>query len=205
MKRCPQCEFIYEDEQSFCDMDGSKLAFDSRPLPNLQALTSVHVHSKKTNSRARVLPALASLILATVLSLVYYVSIHQHRQLPVQNNYTANAETQISDTVPTQPEVTNVAPLAPDTVSSAAQPSQPAVPEKDPPAVKDESKRTSASTDQKGKSNASRNVRDSRKAVSQNQTSQGPSKASSTDEKKESKVGTFLKKTGQLLKKPFKF
>ena len=29
MKRCPQCEFIYEDEQTMCDMDGAVLAFDT--------------------------------------------------------------------------------------------------------------------------------------------------------------------------------
>ncbi len=28
MKRCPQCEFIYEDDQSLCDMDGVLLVFD---------------------------------------------------------------------------------------------------------------------------------------------------------------------------------
>ena len=41
MKRCPQCEFIYEDEQSLCDMDGVLLVFDSRTLPNMNALTAV--------------------------------------------------------------------------------------------------------------------------------------------------------------------
>ena len=41
MKRCPQCEFIYEDDQSMCDMDGVLLVFDSRTLPNLHALATV--------------------------------------------------------------------------------------------------------------------------------------------------------------------
>ena len=41
MKRCPQCEFIYEDDQSLCDMDGVLLVFDSRTLPNSHALTTV--------------------------------------------------------------------------------------------------------------------------------------------------------------------
>ena len=40
MKRCPQCEFIYEDDQSLCDMDGVLLVFDSRKLPNFHALTT---------------------------------------------------------------------------------------------------------------------------------------------------------------------
>ena len=41
MKRCPQCEFIYEDDQSLCDMDGVLLVLDSRTLPNMNALTTV--------------------------------------------------------------------------------------------------------------------------------------------------------------------
>jgi hypothetical protein len=32
MKLCPQCEFIYEDDQTFCDMDGKVLVYDPRPL-----------------------------------------------------------------------------------------------------------------------------------------------------------------------------
>lgn len=32
MKRCPQCEFIYEDDQSLCDLDGFELAHDSLAL-----------------------------------------------------------------------------------------------------------------------------------------------------------------------------
>ena len=40
MKRCPQCEFLYEDEQSLCDMDGILLVYDSRQLPHLQAIAT---------------------------------------------------------------------------------------------------------------------------------------------------------------------
>ena len=41
MKRCPKCEFIYEDDQSLCDMDGVLLVLDARKLPNHQALQTV--------------------------------------------------------------------------------------------------------------------------------------------------------------------
>ncbi|CAN5537632.1 hypothetical protein BH20ACI3_BH20ACI3_34730 [soil metagenome] len=34
MKRCPQCDFIYEDEQHLCDMDGYELVYE----PNFQPL-----------------------------------------------------------------------------------------------------------------------------------------------------------------------
>ncbi len=32
MKRCPQCEFIYEDYQTLCDMDGRELVYHSGPV-----------------------------------------------------------------------------------------------------------------------------------------------------------------------------
>ncbi len=73
MKRCPQCEFIYEDDQSLCDMDGVLLVLDSRNLPNLHALTTVP-GLPTTQRRNRAVPAFATLILALVLGMVYYVS-----------------------------------------------------------------------------------------------------------------------------------
>ena len=72
MKRCPQCEFIYEDDQSLCDMDGVLLVLDSRTLPNMNALTTVT--TKTPPKRNRAVPAFATLILALVLGMVYFVS-----------------------------------------------------------------------------------------------------------------------------------
>src|SRR5678815_3239899 len=76
MKRCPQCEFIYEDDQSLCDMDGVLLVFDDRNLPNVHALAPVpKAHAKAQPKRNRAVPAFATLILALVLGMVYYVSM----------------------------------------------------------------------------------------------------------------------------------
>lgn len=33
MRRCPECDFLYEDDQVLCDMDGTKLIHDGRELP----------------------------------------------------------------------------------------------------------------------------------------------------------------------------
>ena len=32
MKLCPQCDFIYEDDQRFCDMDGKELVYNPAPV-----------------------------------------------------------------------------------------------------------------------------------------------------------------------------
>jgi hypothetical protein len=47
MKRCPQCEFLYEDDQSLCDMDGKELIHDSIPLSShlTSAFPSTHLQS----------------------------------------------------------------------------------------------------------------------------------------------------------------
>ena len=76
MKRCPQCHFIYEDDQSHCDMDGTRLRHDSRTLPRLQTAT-IPDESNRPKWRSRVLAAPAATILAGILALVYYVSTHQ--------------------------------------------------------------------------------------------------------------------------------
>jgi hypothetical protein len=59
-------------------MDGALLVFDSRTLPNLHALAPVDLPAvpvaAKAHWRHRTFPAMAALILATVFSLVYFVS-----------------------------------------------------------------------------------------------------------------------------------
>jgi len=77
MKRCPQCEFIYEDDQSHCDMDGACLTHDARRLPKLQAVTTTSTSSDSSKARSRVVALVATLVLAGVMALVYYVSIRQ--------------------------------------------------------------------------------------------------------------------------------
>src|SRR5262245_55719431 len=68
MKRCPVCEFIYEDEQSLCDMDNMELV----ALPPEQSASFASVKPPR-NKRRRKLALLAlSSILCTVLVFQYY-------------------------------------------------------------------------------------------------------------------------------------
>jgi len=168
MKRCPQCEFIYEDDQSLCDMDGVLLVFDSRILPNLHALTTVP--AKPQTKRNKAVPTFATLILALVLGMVYYVSIHRRA---AQNTYTpppASAAANASDPAPVENPTPEVQP-------SSEEPKPPTT----KPAVTAPSKKPAAA-----------------KTPVAVQTKPEP-------QKDDSKVGSFLKKTGRVLKKPFKF
>ena len=184
MKRCPQCEFIYEDDQSLCDMDGALLVFDSRTLPNLHALAPVDMPAvqvaPKAHWRHRTFPAMAALILATVLSLVYFVS-SQRRTVPAP-----------------VPSVTLPA-------SNLAAPPAEAIPTPEPPqsngaapAVKEEAKPEATKAPATPPPAAVGN-----KATSKTSTTQ-PKPAATESKKDDSKVGSILKKTGRILKKPFK-
>src|SRR5215211_6006148 len=93
MKRCPKCEFIYEDDQSLCDMDGVLLVFDSRTLPSLHALQTVP--AKTSPKRNRAVPAFATLILILVLGMVYYVSTQRKAAPPVIETPASAASTSV--------------------------------------------------------------------------------------------------------------
>jgi len=177
MKRCPQCEFIYEDDQSLCDMDGVLLVLDSRNLPNPHALAPVRpARAKAQPKRNRAVPAFATLILALVLGMVYYVSVHrraaQDADIPSVSLATTSEPVPVVNRTPEpQPsqEVQAPAPEAPKP-EPAKQP--------EPRPVKKQPVKTASNTQ---------------------------SKTESEPKKDDSKVGSILKKTGRILKKPFKF
>lgn len=170
MKRCPKCEFIYEDDQSLCDMDGVLLVLDSRTLPQLHALQTVPATARTNPKRNRAVPAFATLILALVLGMVYYVSIQRKA---AQNVYTPAP--------PSAATTSNPVPEIKPTLEA-----QPAAEEPKPEAAKPTAV-TAAPV---------------KKAPAKSAPSVAKPKA---DEKKEdSKVGSLLKKTGRILKKPFK-
>ena len=66
MKRCPLCDFIYEDDQTLCDMDGIELVQERGAL--------VPVRSAETPPQKKVrsvLPLVAAVFGAAVLSLYF--------------------------------------------------------------------------------------------------------------------------------------
>jgi len=168
MKRCPKCEFIYEDDQSLCDMDGVLLVLDSRTLPNHHALQTVQ--AKTPPRRNRAVPAFATLILALVLGLVYYVSTQRR-----VNTYTPPPPTAASTSNPVA-EVNPTPESQPSTEEPKPEPVKAATAVAAVPVKKTAAKPTPS-----------------------------PTKAKVEEKKDDSKVGNFLKKTGRILKKPFKF
>jgi hypothetical protein len=81
MKLCPQCDFIYEDDQGFCDMDGKELVHDSAS----QAVDPTALSKLSTNrSRSKRVPALlaGAAVLAALLSVIYLVQRHLSQLTP---------------------------------------------------------------------------------------------------------------------------
>ena len=185
MKRCPQCEFIYEDDQSLCDMDGVLLVFDARTLPNLHALAPVEaqVSIARPYWRHRTFPAMAALILASVLSLVYFLSAQR----------TVPSAAPISGAAITTPVVNPVAPNPPQpspaTEANSAAPTETL--ETKPEEPSKPANITAPAPEKKAAAKSS--------AITQSKPAAEPKKDD------DSKVGSILKKTGRILKKPFKF
>ena len=178
MKRCPQCEFIYEDDQSLCDMDGVLLVFDARTLPNLHALATVSSPIPgKTARRNRMVPAFATLILMLVVGSVYYVST------------TRNAADNFSSASVPAASAAAAAPAIEPTPQVISEPTPQAISE---PAK--ETPETPAPAEAKSTTTPARKV-----------TVTKPVATKPAPKKDDSKVGSILKKTGKILKKPFKF
>lgn len=175
MKRCPKCEFIYEDDQSLCDMDGVLLVLDARNLPNLHALQTVPAATKTLPKRNRAVPAFATLILAGVLGMVYYVSTQR--------------QATEADLIPAQPIALSM--WNPVPAVNASPNAQPIAEAPKPEILKPTAAAASVPVPNK-------------KATAKTDPAPMPAKARPEEKKDDSKVGNFLKKTGRILKKPFK-
>jgi len=199
MKRCPQCEFIYEDDQSHCDMDGTRLSH-TQALPKLQALTTTST-ADKSKARGRIVAALATLVLVGVMAMVYYVSIRRSRQttsiaMPptveaAQPNAQASPAAATETTAGTQTEGTEKqAGGEPAENSSrsrtASEASRATEPEAKPSTKEDKSRTIKATSQTKG-------------------ATQSSSTTPKSEDKDDSKVRTALKKTGRFFKKALPF
>jgi hypothetical protein len=225
MKRCPQCEFIYEDDQSVCDMDGQSLAHDhalSVIQPRASAQTKV---ARPSSLNGIALPAGAGLLLALAIFIGYTASPSSLQTKtegataqpttrrfdtgsPHQNNLYIQSTGSVSalESAPPEPseQVTTTKPERNSIVDKTAHARLEKGDERFPiarsvpplPRLRPLPRLPEAKPLEK-KSNAT--------GIGRNpERPRQPKLESATTGKKDSKFGSFLKKTGRVLSKPFR-
>jgi len=192
MKRCPQCDFLYEDEQSLCDMDGERLVTDARALVQQSAVTiePAHLPIKSQSSRRAVL-LFAGIFIALVMFVLYYASSRE---------------------LDSNPEIPSAAVESPEIKSESSTPQSTPETFSASPAVKPAPARPSTNPSSNARTipspalNSSTPLRPTTGKKNEQKPKPGSlsQKPVAAEQKKDSRIESFLKKTGRILKKPFK-
>jgi hypothetical protein len=183
MKRCPLCDFIYEDEQRRCDMDGIELVYDSRPPP------SNPVTSRRRRGRKQL--TIGTISVAISLFAGVYVVRHRGLSEPRKSPISVTTESLVrpSDALP----------------PPASPPSPEAAEGRTTAAIAEASPSRRSGTQPARSESATRNREESKARAATAGARKGNDVGENPRAGKDSKVGSFLKKTGRILKKPFKF
>ncbi len=144
MKRCPECEFVYEDEEKLCDMDGAELVPDLRflaenlsspidlslapqtePQVNNEATSLMVIANSSSAQTPRYWPrlagvAIAAAVLGAALSLAYIASTHSAASYNELPTFTDPQGKTASATIPERVEEQALAPA--ETSSTFAEP-----------------------------------------------------------------------------------
>jgi hypothetical protein len=92
MKRCPLCDFIYEDEQGVCDMDGIELVHEGGSLVHVGRETTLKLPtSAPSPRRRRSLQLLLGFGMGAAVISAFYSSINQ--AAPVGGKQTSSSYT----------------------------------------------------------------------------------------------------------------
>jgi hypothetical protein len=179
MKRCPLCDFIYEEDQGVCDMDGLELVHVGGALtPAAKAPTLKLPVSAGSARRRRPLHLLLGFGLGATVFSAYYSSVNKAAPAgggQASASYTARPAPLVVEATPERaapppatPPAETPASLTEETTPSPA----PAAPPMEPQAAGTSGKRP---------------------------------RPGASNKKKESKLTSILNKTGRMLKKPFGF
>jgi hypothetical protein len=130
MKLCPQCDFIYEDDQGFCDMDGKALIHD--PASQVVDPTArPKLIARPSRSKRLPLMLAGGTLLASCLSVVYLGQRQQSltsdvAAIPIQslqpaNTSEANPQASLATSISNSVTEPSQQPASPDTSSSLAE------------------------------------------------------------------------------------
>ena len=219
MKRCPECYFIYEDDQDLCEMDGKELVHDPRSFPD--AVNTATKQGLRGKSLLRSFVALGTaFLLAAVLFVVYYASPRRVNSKPapvVPNIGNSKPEPSIPPPAPNAPaeDQTEASLATTDAPSESASdaavtrrrsprpPARPSVlPTPGPPSTATPVQLLSQSP-----AGVPVTVLTSKRPSSNPAAPVAPkldeAEAKAPNQKKESTLGSFFRKAARVLKKPF--
>jgi hypothetical protein len=123
MKHCPQCDFIYEDDQNFCDMDGKELVYNQEPVDNQAGIPA------SLNPTPEGLPVpqshgVAAAVIVVVVLTALAVTLFLVRRHQTRSGASSEAATQLPERSAGQspaqsaPENTSAQPAATDAAST---------------------------------------------------------------------------------------
>jgi hypothetical protein len=187
MKRCPQCDFIYEDDERRCDLDGTELVHDPRPLPGSSSPT-VRAAERRA-SRTFTIIAGSGVVLG--LSLLFLFEA-------ITSPSGANNNNQPSSTITAPQSGPTVAPQP--TASATPSPNSPVTETPASDNRDDRAARVAKLSAPPTRAPASRQE-DTRAPVSSRQEERKPAQSSSDPK---AKITSVIKKTGQIITRPFK-
>lgn len=195
MKRCIQCDFVYEDDQVLCDMDRSELAYEPTLHP-FERNAAPETGGGSARSKWKSVAALP--VVVFILGAVLFVGNYS------TNRSTPQVATQPATIVVDQPADQPVTPhpVVEAPVVESPVPEPPVVEtktsEKQPPQIPSNNVKASKGAAPVVKPSPTR-----MRPATPRRVERKPSPAKA-NHRKESKLGGFLKKTTRLIKKPFK-
>ena len=159
MKLCPQCDFLYEDDQSVCDMDGKELVHSPAVVSDQDMATPVSATTlplpdvltvESAGRRWRNLAFLTLFVLATLLLVIYLARANQLRSLRAPQESESPTDRSAGDIPAESPSGSQ--PSSSESVSTQTSSADTVLPEQSPEQLTEVS---SAETDQAAVSSAS--------------------------------------------------
>jgi hypothetical protein len=96
MKLCPQCDFIYEDDQGFCDMDGKELVYNPAP-GDIQPNIADSLNPTPEILAAPQPPGLAAAVVVVVVLTALVVALYLVRRHQTRSGAASEASTQLPE------------------------------------------------------------------------------------------------------------
>lgn len=146
MKHCPQCDFIYEDDQFVCDMDGKELVLDPATVVSATpVMVSDGLPMESAGRRWRNFALLTVFVIAALVIVVYLARANQLRSLRAPGVSESSTDRSAGDIPPQSTSGdTYLQPSSSDLVSTQTPSADTALPEQS----REQSELSTAETDQ---------------------------------------------------------